>query len=85
MKDKYPEYKRRNNISNNHIYHFKRSNKIILVGNYMVVPYNSFLLLKHKCHINIECCASVQSIKYIFYFIHKGEDKACCKIKKKMK
>ena len=27
MKDKYPEYKRRNNISNNHIYHLKRSNK----------------------------------------------------------
>ena len=28
MKDKYPEYKRRNNISNNYIYHLKRSNKI---------------------------------------------------------
>ena len=48
----------------------------------MVVPYNSFLLLKYKCHINIECCASVQSIKYILDYIHKCGDKACCKIKK---
>ena len=60
----------------------KRSNKIILVDNSMVVPYNSFLLLKYKCHINIEYCASVQSIKYIFDYIHIGGDKACCKIKK---
>ena len=41
------------------------------------------MLLKYKCHINIECCASVQSIKYIFDYIHKGDDKACCKKKKK--
>ena len=46
MKDKYPEYKRRNNISDNHIYHLKRSKKIILVDNSMVVPYNSFLFIK---------------------------------------
>ena len=73
-KDKYPEYKRRNNISDNHIYDFKRSNKIILVDNSMVVPYNSFLSFKYKCHINIECYASVQNIKYIFDYIHKGGD-----------
>ena len=82
MKDKYPEYKRRNNITNNHIYHFKRRNKIVLVDSSMVVPYNSFFKLKYKCHINIECFASVQSIKFIFDYIHKGGDKACCRIKK---
>ena len=48
----------------------------------MVVPYNNFLLMKYKCHINIEYCASIQSIKYIFDYIHKGGDRACCKIKK---
>ena len=42
----------------------------------------SSLLTKYKCHINIEYCASVQSIKYIFDYIHKGGDKAYCKIRK---
>lgn len=48
----------------------------------MVVPYNSFLLKKYKCHINVEYCASIQSIKYIFDYIHKGGDRALCKIEK---
>ena len=81
-KNKYPEYKRRNNILDNYTYHFKRSNKVVPVDNSMVVPYNRFLLMKYNCHINIEYCASVQSIKYIFDYIHKGGDRACCKIKK---
>ena len=48
----------------------------------MVVPYNKFLLEKYKCHINVEYCASIQSIKYIFDYIYKGSDRAFCKIKK---
>ena len=47
----------------------------------MVVPYNKFLLQKYQCHINVEYCASIQSIKYIFDYIHKGSDRAFCKIK----
>jgi hypothetical protein len=30
--------------------------------NRWVVPYNSYLLLKYKCHINVECCNSVTSV-----------------------
>ena len=80
--DKYPEYIRTNNSSDNHIYHLNKTNKAIPVDNSMVVPYNSFPLLKYKCHINIEYCATVQSMKYIFNYIHKGGDRACCKIQK---
>ena len=47
----------------------------------MVVPYNKFLLKKYKCHINVEYCYSIQSIKYIFDYIHKGGDLAYCKLK----
>ena len=47
----------------------------------MVVPYNDFLLKKFRCLIKVEYCASVQSIKYIFNYLHKGGNKAFCKIK----
>jgi hypothetical protein len=32
------------------------------------------LLLKFKCHINIEYCHTVASIKYLFLYHFKGED-----------
>ena len=39
-----------------------------------VVPYNRYLLLKYQCHINVECCISIKSVKYIHKYIHKGHD-----------
>eukprot|EP00956_Cyclotella_meneghiniana_P038178 scaffold149794_cov40-Cyclotella_meneghiniana.AAC.3 len=44
------------------------------IGNRWVVAYNAFLLLKFKCHINIEYCHTVASIKYLFLYHFKGED-----------
>ena len=83
-KNGYPQYKRTDNFSDNHTYQLKTSKKIIPVDNSMVVPYNKFLLEKYKCHINVEYCASIQSIKYIFDYIHKGSDRAFCALKKMM-
>ena len=51
--------------ADNHIYRTK-GGPIISVDNTMVVPYNKFLLMKYKCHINVEYCASIHSIKYMF-------------------
>lgn len=48
----------------------------------MVIPYNGFSLKKYKCHINVEYCATVNSIKYIFDYIHKGSDRAYCSLNK---
>jgi len=45
-----------------------------MVGNEWVVPYNPFLLLKYNCHINIEVCASIKSVKYLYKYIYKGHD-----------
>lgn len=46
------------------------------IDNSFVVPYNRELLLKYNTHINVEACASIKAVKYIFKYIYKGYDKA---------
>src|SRR5580698_11665850 len=36
--------------------------------------------LKYNCYINVESCASVQSVKYLFKYVYKGHDCANVKI-----
>ena len=65
--DGYPLYRRRNNgevIERNGA----------LYTNQHVVPYNPFLAQKYNCHINVEICSSIQSVKYLFKYVHKGHD-----------
>ena len=50
------------------------------VDNSLVVPYNPEILKKYKCHINVEYCASIISIKDIYKYLHKGHDRAFVKI-----
>ena len=42
--------------------------------NRWVVPFNKYLLLKYYCHINVEMCASIQAIKYVYKYVYKGHD-----------
>ena len=64
----YPAYRRRNN------------GRVVQVGslvadNRYVVAYNSFLLRKYRTHINVEACASIKSVKYLFKYVYKlGHD-----------
>lgn len=44
------------------------------IDNRWIVPYNPYLLLKYNCHINVELCASVKSVKYLYKYIYKGHD-----------
>eukprot|EP00794_Sanderia_malayensis_P002160 gene2160-biopygen1934 len=46
-----------------------------------VVPHNIKLLLKFYCHMNVEVCTTVKSVKYIFKYIHKGNDMAHVEIR----
>ncbi|KAG5589305.1 hypothetical protein H5410_039819 [Solanum commersonii] len=46
-----------------------------LLDNSWVVPYNSYLLCKFNCHINVEISSDIKIVKYIYKYICKGHDK----------
>jgi len=73
--DSYPQYKRRfgEPIS---------INRNVTVDNRWVVPYNPWLLLKYDCHINVEVCSNIKSIKYLYKHVYKGPDQVAMEIHK---
>ncbi|GBM88112.1 hypothetical protein AVEN_87489-1 [Araneus ventricosus] len=65
----------------------RRATEPVEVGKYSidnrwVVPYNPWLLKKFNAHINVEVCASVKSVKYLYIYVYKGHDAASVKIQK---
>ena len=71
----YPVYRRRN--TGRTMPHWKR-----LLDNRDVVPYNPYLLLKYNCHINVEICSGVASVKYLYKYVYKGPDHATMEIRR---
>ena len=69
----YPLYKRRGQHRAELRYH--------TINDSWVVPYNPHLLMKFNCHMNVEVCTTVKSVKYIFKYIHKGNDAAHIEIR----
>ncbi|KAI3496584.1 hypothetical protein L1887_38949 [Cichorium endivia] len=67
-KDSYPLYRRRNNGIEVDV----RGN---ILDNRWVVPYNPKLLMMFNCHMNVEICSSIKSVKYAFKYVYKGHDK----------
>ena len=45
------------------------------ITNADVVPFNPTLLLMFHGHINVELCSSVSAVKYLYKYIHKGDDR----------
>jgi hypothetical protein len=41
-----------------------------------VVPHNPNLTRKFNAHINVEVSAGIRSVKYLFKYIYKGQDRA---------
>ncbi|XP_050897527.1 uncharacterized protein LOC127104385 [Lathyrus oleraceus] len=73
--DSYPEYRGRFDES-------VSLGKDRSVDNRWVVPYNPWLLLKYDCHINVEICSSIKSIKYLYKYVYKGPDRVAMEVHK---
>ncbi|GBM57382.1 hypothetical protein AVEN_171506-1 [Araneus ventricosus] len=50
------------------------------IDNHWIIPYNPWLSKKYNAHINVEVCASVKSVKYLYY-VCKGHDAASITLK----
>lgn len=66
----YPTYRRRQDTP------YIKEGHVELSGdlNGRIVPYNPYLTRRYNCHINVELCANVNAIRYIFKYIFKGHD-----------
>ena len=49
--------------------------------NEWVPGYNPALLMKYRCHINVEFCGSIKAINYLYKYIYKGTDQGYMKLK----
>ncbi|KAF7149811.1 hypothetical protein RHSIM_Rhsim02G0178000 [Rhododendron simsii] len=67
--DGYPIYRRRND---GRVYTVRGHP----VDNRDVVPYNTYLSRLCNYHINVEVCAGMKCVKYIYKYNYKGNDRA---------
>ncbi len=73
--DGYAVYRRQNDGRT-----FQKSLGGFVYDNRWVVPHNPNLTRKFNAHINVEVSAGIWSVKYLFKYIYKGEDRAAVRV-----
>ena len=73
--DSYPEYRRRPPTHGGQVATKMVNGEPFDYDNRWVVPYNPFLSLKYKCHLNVEVVHSTHSVKYLYKYVFKGPDR----------
>src|SRR5205814_5651085 len=53
-----------------------------VLDNRWIVPYNPYLCQKYDCHINVEICSSIRSVKYLYKYVYKGHDRVIVSVRK---
>ncbi len=71
----YPFYRRRSPENGGRTYNTSVKGQDFTIDNRWIVPYNPFLSLKYKAHLNVEVVTSVQCVKYLYKYITKGSDR----------
>lgn len=69
----YPQYRRRAPEDGGATYTTAKGR---VIDNRWITPYSPYLLLKYQCHLNVEVCVSVESVKYLYKYCYKGPDRA---------
>ena len=75
VEDGYPQYRRRSPADGGQAVTKLVNREPININNSWVVPYNPFLSLKYKCHLNVEVVHSTHSVKYLYKYVFKGPDR----------
>ena len=70
----FPTYRRRSPEDGGRTVTIVRNGVVFHVTNADIVPYSPFLCLMFEAHINVEKSNSVQNIKYLHKYCHKGPD-----------
>jgi hypothetical protein len=52
------------------------------LDNRWAIPFNPSLLMLYSCHINVEICSSIKTVKYLYKYIYKGSNGASYSIDK---
>ncbi|GBM88455.1 hypothetical protein AVEN_17497-1 [Araneus ventricosus] len=72
--DGYPLFRRRKPEDGVQTATVKMKSDSVVIDSRWIVRYSPLLLKMFDSHINVECCNSVKSIKYILKYVHKGSD-----------
>ncbi|OWY98103.1 LOW QUALITY PROTEIN: Helitron helicase [Phytophthora megakarya] len=59
-----------------HINATRSRRESVQVDNRWVIPYNPYLCQKYDYHVNVEVCSTVQSVKYLYKYVYKAQDRA---------